>query len=252
MPTTLDVAAGIDAILPEEDSKLQCRSSTDSLDTTGFFDTDEESIATGSSGDSFSDDTDEDTSQIRSTMIAFPRPGGAPLSSEGVSSGLLAPRARAAATCVKRYTTVMVTNLPLACMVETLLGLLDAKGYSDKIDFVYAPVNVSSMLGVGYAIVNLVSHEQAKQLMLDFDGFDDWPAPLSKKACAVRWSTCQGLDDNVARYQSSPILKHDVPASYKPALMKDGARRPLPEPPMAAASTARKSCLLRPRRPKAQ
>jgi len=136
----------------------------------------------------------------------------------------------AARTSEEERTTVMICHLPFSYTCNTLIDLLESKGWSKKFDFAYVPINFTEMLGVGYAFLNLCSHAQAKEFMAEFEGFDGWASSFSKKPCEVRWSDCQGLDDNIARYRNSPIMGPDVPAFYKPALLEDGVRVPFPEP----------------------
>jgi len=131
---------------------------------------------------------------------------------------------------VEKRTTVMICHLPFSYTCNTLIDLLDSKGYSTKFDFVYVPINFTAMLGVGYAFVDFTSHDHAKEFMVEFEGFDGWASSFSKKPCELRWSDCQGLDDNIARYRNSPIMGPEVPGFYKPALFKDGERMPFPKP----------------------
>jgi hypothetical protein len=127
-------------------------------------------------------------------------------------------------------TTVMMCNVPLSYTCDSLIDLLDSKGFSKWFDFVYVPMNFAEMLGVGYAFVNMTSQERAEEFMLAFEGFDGWASSFSKTACNMRWSNCQGLSENVSRYRNSPMMSEEVPAFYKPALLKDGVRMPFPKP----------------------
>jgi len=128
------------------------------------------------------------------------------------------------------WTTVMMRNLPLSYTCDMLVGLLESKGFSKWFDFVYVPINFSKMLGVGYGFVNLTSPERAEEFILAFDGFDGWASSFSKEACAMHWSVCQGLSENISRYRNSPLMCEDVPAFYKPVLLEDGVRIPFPKP----------------------
>jgi len=127
-------------------------------------------------------------------------------------------------------TTVMMNNVPLSYTCDSLIDLLDSKGFSKWFDFVYLPINFAQMLGVGYAFVNLTTPEQAEEFILAFEGFDGWASSFSKTACTMRWSHCQGLSQNIDRYRNSPLMSEEVPAFYKPVLLKDGARLPFPKP----------------------
>jgi len=128
------------------------------------------------------------------------------------------------------WTTVMMRNVPQSYTCDTLIDLLESKGFSKWFDFVYVPINFSKMLGIGYAFVNLVSPERAEEFILAFEGFDGWASSFSKEACAMHWSVCQGLSENINRYRNSPLMGEDVPAFYKPVLLEDGVRIPFPKP----------------------
>jgi len=128
------------------------------------------------------------------------------------------------------WTTVMMRNVPLSYTCDSLIDLLESKGFSKWFDFVYVPINFTQMLGVGYAFINLTSPERAEEFILAFEGFDGWSSSFSKTACAMHWSVCQGLNENIARYRNSPLMSEDVPAFYKPVLLEDGVRIPFPKP----------------------
>jgi len=128
------------------------------------------------------------------------------------------------------WTTVMMRNVPHSYTCDTLIDLLESKGFSKWFDFVYVPINFSKMLGVGYAFVNLTSPERAEEFTLAFDGFDGWASSFSKEACSMHWSVCQGLSENISRYRNSPLMGEEVPAFYKPVLLLDGVRIPFPKP----------------------
>jgi len=129
-----------------------------------------------------------------------------------------------------RKTTVMMCNVPLSYTCDSLIGLLESKGFSGWFDFVYVPMNFTEMLGVGYAFLNMTTPERAEEFMLAFEGFDGWASSFSKTACSMRWSNCQGLSENVSRYRNSPMMSEEVPAFYKPVLLRDGVRVPFPKP----------------------
>jgi hypothetical protein len=110
------------------------------------------------------------------------------------------------------------------------MDLLESKGFSKWFDFVYVPINLKEMLGVGYAFVNITTSERAEEFVLAFQGFDGWASSFSKTPCSMHWSICQGLSENISRYRNSPLMSEEVPAFYKPVLLKDGVRIPFPKP----------------------
>jgi len=128
------------------------------------------------------------------------------------------------------WTTVMMRNVPHSYTCDKLIGLLESKGFSKWFDFVYVPINFTHMLGVGYAFVNMTSQERAEEFVLAFEGFDGWESSFSKTACAMHWSVYQGLEENISRYRNSPLMCEEVPAFYKPVLLKDGVRIEFPKP----------------------
>jgi len=128
------------------------------------------------------------------------------------------------------WTTVMMRNVPLSYTCDSLINLLESKGFSRWFDFVYLPINFTKCLGVGYAFINLITPERAEEFILAFEGFDGWDSSFSKTACAMHWSVCQGLSENINRYRNSPLMSQDVPAFYKPVLLEDGVRVSFPEP----------------------
>jgi len=128
------------------------------------------------------------------------------------------------------WTTVMMRNVPQSYTCDKLIGLLESKGFSKWFDFVYVPINLTHMLGVGYSFVNLTSQERAEEFILAFEGFDDWDSSFSKTACAMHWSVCQGLEENISRYRNSPLMCEEVASFYKPVLLKDGVQIEFPKP----------------------
>ncbi|CAK0799713.1 unnamed protein product [Prorocentrum cordatum] len=129
-----------------------------------------------------------------------------------------------------QWTTVMMRNVPVSYTCDSLIDLLESKGFSGWFDFVYVPIKRTEVLGVGYAFINLTSPERAQEFMLAFEGFDGWASSSSEAACSMRWSICQGLGENVSRYRNSPFMRDNVPTFYKPVLLKDGVRIPFPKP----------------------
>lgn len=126
-------------------------------------------------------------------------------------------------------TTVMLKNLPNDYTREWLLELMDEHGFKERYDFVYLPLDFKRWAGLGYAFVNMVNHEDAKDLAARFNGFSTW-RKNSQKVCEVTWGEpLQGLDAHVQRYRNSPVMHPDVPDEAKPALFSNGVRIVFPE-----------------------
>lgn len=140
------------------------------------------------------------------------------------------PMSQATDSKVVENTTVMLRNIPNNYNRSMLLKLMDAEGFARQYDFVYLPVDFKSRATLGYAFVNLTSHEAAVAFMKVFRGYSNWVLP-SRKVCSVDWSgPHQGLEAHVERYRNSPVMHEVVPDMYKPILFKDGFQVPFPAP----------------------
>lgn len=127
-------------------------------------------------------------------------------------------------------TTVMLRNMPNNYSRTMVLELLDGAGFAGRYDFIYLPIDFRSRASLGYAFVNLVSHEAALAFWAAFDGFSRWAIP-SRKVSGVSWSgALHGLEAHVERYQNSPVMSDEVPDEYKPAIFADGVRQSFPAP----------------------
>lgn len=151
----------------------------------------------------------------------------APESSDVPVPGFLAPQAR---TTPEAPTTVMLRNLPCAFTGKTLFWLLNKEGFAGLYDFVYVPIDFNSKLCKGYAFVNMISGEHVPRLITVFDGFTRWAHVSSSKVCTATLSHTQGLAANIERYRNSPVMRDDVPDSFKPALFLGRRKVPFPEP----------------------
>lgn len=130
----------------------------------------------------------------------------------------------------EEWTTVMMRNLPNNYSRDMLLELMDSRGFAGLYDFVYLPVDFSTRSGLGYAFVNLTDAATALLFWRVFESFCDWSIP-SRKVCILTWSDpIQGLDANVERYRSSPVMCETVPDEFKPAIFSQGERVHFPAP----------------------
>lgn len=127
-------------------------------------------------------------------------------------------------------TTVMLRNMPNNQTRRMLLDLLDREGFQGQFDFLYLPMDFERKASLGYAFINVVSHQVALRLQATFDGFTAWSVP-SRKVCGVGWSQPhQGVQANVERYRNSPVMHEDVPDAFKPVLFSNSARIAFPSP----------------------
>mmetsp|Transcript_23685 Transcript_23685/g.68064 ORF Transcript_23685/g.68064 Transcript_23685/m.68064 type:complete len:332 (+) Transcript_23685:248-1243(+) len=138
-------------------------------------------------------------------------------------------------------TTCMLRNIPNRYTRIMLLNLLNDAGFHKAYDFVYMPMSFRNGVNLGYAFVDLVSHEDAKRLMEAFEGWSKWSFE-STKVCKVSWATPhQGLEKHVDRYRNSPVMHPSTPEEWKPIVFKDGEPAPFP-----AATKAIRAPKLRP------
>jgi hypothetical protein len=127
-------------------------------------------------------------------------------------------------------TTLMLRNLPNDYTRSMLLSMLDEEGFAGKYDFVYLPIDFASGAGVGYAFINMVSHQDAERFRVHFTGFTRWAFP-SRKVAEVAWSNPnQGLAVHIERYRNSTVMHPSVCDEFKPALFANGVRVPFPLP----------------------
>ena len=90
-------------------------------------------------------------------------------------------------------------------------------------------MNFQRSQNVGYGFLNLTSEEQTSRFFHVFEGFRDW-AVDSDHVCSVCWSNTNGLRANIDRYRNSPIMREEVPDTFKPILLSGGQEFALPVP----------------------
>jgi len=131
---------------------------------------------------------------------------------------------------VQGFTTVMLRNLPNDYTRKMLMDLLHSRGFRGCFDFIYVPFDFKRRVGLGYAFMNLVSHEEALRAVQDLPGFNEWK---SNKVLQVSSSVpLQGLWANVERYRNSPVMHPDVPEMFKPLVLQGGIPVGFPTPTM--------------------
>lgn len=124
----------------------------------------------------------------------------------------------------------MLRNMPNNQSREMLVELLKSLGFDQLFDFVYLPMDFRTRASLGYAFVNLVSHEAASEVFRAFNGFSRWSV-RSRKVCSVNWSgPHQGLSAHLERYRNSDVMHHEVPDTFKPAVYLKGERTAFPPP----------------------
>jgi len=124
----------------------------------------------------------------------------------------------------------MMKNIPKDCTREQLLEIVEAAGFQNNYNVVSVPIDLQTEIGLGYAFLNFITHEQAEQFKYCFHDFKDWPVP-SDEPCEVLWSdTLKGYEAIVERYRNSPVMHESVADKFKPALYREGVRISFPEP----------------------
>jgi len=118
----------------------------------------------------------------------------------------------------------MLRNIPNRYSQVQLLDLLGGEGFAGLYDFVYLPMDFRNGVNLGYAFINMLTHEAATDLTEKFQGFTTWCFD-SAKVCEVSWAhPHQGLVAHVERYRNSPVMHPTMPEEYKPMVFKDGVR----------------------------
>jgi len=138
-----------------------------------------------------------------------------------------------------QMTTVIIRNVPQNYTRAMLLELLDREGFSGLYDFVYLPVKFGSSSAFGYALVNLIDHEDAQRFQAHFQSFSSWGVECTNVA-NVSWSKAhQGLTEHVERYRNSPMMHESMPDECKPIILEKGLRVPFPAPTKKASPQRR-------------
>lgn len=130
-------------------------------------------------------------------------------------------------------TTVMMRGVPTSYTRTLVLALLDDAGFRGRYDFVYLPIDFTRGIGLGYALVSLLTPEIGQELIDRLTGFRDWAVP-SDSVCQASWSEPrQGYSEHLERYRNSPVMHPSVPDEYKPAIFSEGKQIPFPPPTKA-------------------
>jgi len=124
-------------------------------------------------------------------------------------------------------TTVVLKNIPPEFDSAMLVQLFDQQGFHSLYDYIYLPVGFQDGVNLGYAFVDLTSHDNALRFVEAFHGFWSWRGKFGE----ITWAhPCQGLNAHVERYRNSPVMHPSVPDSFKPMVFQDGQRVAFPKP----------------------
>mmetsp|Transcript_39876 Transcript_39876/g.89567 ORF Transcript_39876/g.89567 Transcript_39876/m.89567 type:complete len:208 (-) Transcript_39876:118-741(-) len=94
-------------------------------------------------------------------------------------------------------TTYMITRLPGYCDRKYMLNVLRQKGFSDCIDFLYAPSDFASHKPKGYCFINFREQDSGRNFHRAFQGLQFSP---SDQRLEVSPADIQGLAENVTRF----------------------------------------------------
>merc|ERR550514_1775750 len=126
-------------------------------------------------------------------------------------------------------TSVMLRNIPNKYTQRMLLSVVHELGFNQTcFDFFYLPIDFRNKCNVGYAFINFLSNDVAKQFFKALDGYQ-LRAFNSDKVCQVAWARVQGLQANIEHYRNSPIAGVPIP-QYRPLLFENGVEIQFPEP----------------------
>jgi hypothetical protein len=126
-------------------------------------------------------------------------------------------------------TSVMLRNIPNKYTQRMLLSVVHELGFNQEcFDFFYLPIDFRNKCNVGYAFINFLQNDVAKQFFKALDGYQ-LRAFNSDKVCAVAWARVQGLQANIEHYRNSPIAGVPIP-QYRPLLFEHGVEITFPEP----------------------
>lgn len=124
-----------------------------------------------------------------------------------------------------KATTVVLHNIPTEYSRTGLCEELAAQGFGYAIDFLYLPINGSTGLNEGHALVNVRSKDAYRDFKQAFDGVPAktcLPAYQSQEVCKVATAEVQGRDANRQKLCTASNLKkwnnHD---DWQPLFLDD-------------------------------
>lgn len=118
-------------------------------------------------------------------------------------------------------TTMMIQNLPDSVNQRELANSLDKNGFAGGYDFLYLPTDFGSGTSHGYAFVNFYVRGAPQKLMDLWDRQRPWGRTSMSKALRIMPAVLQGLDANVARWNSAKMRRVRNP-DHRPMVMPGG------------------------------
>mmetsp|Transcript_3705 Transcript_3705/g.9570 ORF Transcript_3705/g.9570 Transcript_3705/m.9570 type:complete len:310 (-) Transcript_3705:327-1256(-) len=106
-------------------------------------------------------------------------------------------------------TTAMLRNIPNKYTQEMLIDRLHEDGFKGELDFIYLPIDFKNRCNFGYGFVNFRTPEACERFAEAYHLVESQvrlPGFRSRKVIEVSPARHQGLEENVARLQHSPVL----------------------------------------------
>merc|ERR1719197_2249786 len=102
----------------------------------------------------------------------------------------------------------MIRNIPNGYGRELLMAELDALGFQDTYDFLYLPIDTSTLCSVGYAFVNFEHPADAKRCQEVVQGhrFAHYMGKSKRRVAHVSVAHLQGLERNLKHYSCTAVL----------------------------------------------
>jgi hypothetical protein len=117
-------------------------------------------------------------------------------------------------------TTLMISNIPTRCSQGRLLEKWPADG---SYDFLYLPCRFGEHKNFGYAFVNFVSHESAKDFYVVWQGKTLGVKSAGNKPLVITWASIQGRDKNIKHSLNRKIKRIRNP-QFQPAIFEGTVR----------------------------
>jgi len=103
-------------------------------------------------------------------------------------------------------TTLMIRNIPNRYTQRELITELEDLGFAGSFNFLYLPLDKGTMANVGYAFVNFLESCWAERCMAVFHDYCfRRHRRHSRKVAAVSVAHIQGLEANLAHYESAAV-----------------------------------------------
>lgn len=103
-----------------------------------------------------------------------------------------------------QFTTVMLRNIPCRYSQDQLLDTV--KSFGIPCNFLYLAPAKTGGGNLGYAFVNFLTNQGAKEFMKVFTGVEFTHIPRCNKRAIVAWATLQGYKQNVRFYNRTKCV----------------------------------------------